>query len=136
MPAETLAETGRRIPVVRLFWEQVDWVRFPTARPFFFVYNSTQKNYNISWTKENKMSKISFHILRVGLAITFFWIGFMILEQPEAWGSYVAPWVADLLPIPIVEIMIGNAIFDIAIGPMLLLNIFFWLASFVGAVDL
>ena len=25
--------TGCSIPVVRLLWEQIDWVRFPAARP-------------------------------------------------------------------------------------------------------
>src|SRR5438132_1141601 len=25
-------DTGRRIPVVRLLWEQIDWVQFPAAR--------------------------------------------------------------------------------------------------------
>src|ERR1035437_1372627 len=26
--------SGCSIPVVRLLWEQIDWVRFPAARPF------------------------------------------------------------------------------------------------------
>ena len=30
---EFVAKTGCSIPVVRLLWEQVDWVRFPAARP-------------------------------------------------------------------------------------------------------
>ena len=28
-----LGVSGCRIPVVRLLWEQVDWVQFPAARP-------------------------------------------------------------------------------------------------------
>jgi hypothetical protein len=27
------SETGCRIPVVRLLWEQIDWVQFPAPRP-------------------------------------------------------------------------------------------------------
>ena len=29
-----LCISGRRIPVVRVLWEHVDWVRFPAARRF------------------------------------------------------------------------------------------------------
>jgi hypothetical protein len=33
------------------------------------------------------MIKTSFHILRVGLAITFLWIGVLIFKNPESWGG-------------------------------------------------
>ena len=32
--------SGCRIPVVRLLWEQVDWVQFPAARPRVKEYYS------------------------------------------------------------------------------------------------
>ena len=35
------------------------------------------------------MNRTSFHILRVGLAVTFLWIGILILKNPEAWGGYL-----------------------------------------------
>jgi len=73
------------------------------------------------------------HFLRVGLAVTFLWIGVLILKNPEAWGGYLQPWAAGLLPIPIGEAMIGVAILDITIGALLLLNIFTWLVAFIGA---
>ena len=82
------------------------------------------------------MSKTSFHILRVGLAITFLWIGILIFKQPEAWGGYLQPWAAGLLPVPIGEAMIGTAILDIAIGVLLLFDSFVWLAALIGAVHL
>ena len=82
------------------------------------------------------MNKISFHILRVGLAITFLWIGILILKQPEAWGGYLQPWVINLLPIPIGEIMIGTAILDILIGVFLLFDFFVWIAALVGLIHL
>ncbi len=82
------------------------------------------------------MNKTSFHILRIGLAITFLWIGVLIFKQPEAWGGYLQPWATDLLPIPIAQAMIGTAILDIMIGAMLLFNAFVWPVALVGAIHL
>lgn len=82
------------------------------------------------------MKKASFHIIRVGLAITFLWIGILILKQPGAWGGYLEPWAAGLLPIPIAQAMIGTAILDIIIGTLLLIDSFVWLAALVGAIHL
>lgn len=82
------------------------------------------------------MGKTSFHILRVGLAITFLWIGVLIFKQPEAWGGYLQPWAAGLLPVPVTQALIGTAILDIAIGAMLLVDSFVWLAALVGAVHI
>ena len=82
------------------------------------------------------MNKTSFHILRVGLAITFLWIGVLIFKQPEAWGGYLQPWAAGLLPVPIAQAMIGTAFLDIAIGALLLFDSFVWLAALVGAIHL
>lgn len=80
------------------------------------------------------MKSAPFHILRVGMAITFLWIGILILQNPEAWGRYLLPWARDFLLIPLKTAMIGTAIFDIVTGFLLLINRFtFWasaLASF------
>ena len=69
------------------------------------------------------MNKISFHILRIGLAVTFLWIGVLILRNPEAWSGYMRPWAAGLLPIPLAQAMTGTAILDIIIGVFLLINL-------------
>src|SRR3990167_6259306 len=82
------------------------------------------------------MNKTSFHILRVGLAITFMWIGVLIFKNPEAWGGYLQPWAAGLLPIPIAQAMTGTAILDITIGAFLLFDFLPWLAAFVGAIHI
>ncbi len=82
------------------------------------------------------MSNAAFHILRVGLAITFLWIGVFIFKNPEAWGGYLKPWAAGLLPIPIAQAMIFTAFLDIAIGALLLIGSFVWLAALVGAIHL
>ena len=82
------------------------------------------------------MKKTSLHFLRVGLAITFLWIGVLIFKNPEAWGGYLQPWAAGLLPIPLTQEMIGTAILDITIGALLLIDILTWLAALVGAIHL
>lgn len=82
------------------------------------------------------MKKTSFHFLRVGLAITFLWVGVLILKNPETWGGYLQPWAAGLLPIPIAQAMIGTAILDITIGAFLLINFLPWLVALVGAIHL
>ncbi|MBI4812290.1 hypothetical protein HY798_02480 [Candidatus Falkowbacteria bacterium] len=82
------------------------------------------------------MTKTSFHILRVGTAITFLWIGILIFKQPSAWGGFLQPWAAGLLPIPIEQAMIGTAILDIVIGGLLLLDSFVWFAALIGSVHL
>jgi uncharacterized membrane protein YphA (DoxX/SURF4 family) len=82
------------------------------------------------------MKKTSFHFLRVGLAITFLWVGVLILKNPEAWGGFLEPWAAGLLPVPLAQAMVGTAILDIVIGALLLVDIFTWLAALVGALHL
>lgn len=84
----------------------------------------------------DKATSNGVHFLRVGLAITFLWIGVLIFKNPEAWGGYLQPWAAGLLPIPIAQAMIGTAILDIIIGAFLLFNFLPWLAALVGAIHL
>jgi len=82
------------------------------------------------------MTKTAFHVLRIGTAITFLWIGFLIFQQPEAWGGYMSPWVVDLLPMSVEDTMRSTAILDIVIGFFLLINSFVWLAALVGTIHL
>lgn len=82
------------------------------------------------------MNKISFHILRIGLAVTFLWIGFLIFMEPEVWGGYLQPWVVGLLPVSVKVAMMGTALLDVLVGILLLLNFYTWLAAGVGALHL
>lgn len=80
--------------------------------------------------------KASHHILRVGMAITFIWIGVLILKSPESWGGYVQSWVMKLMPISINQALISTAFLDIAIGVFLLIDYFTWIAALVGTLHL
>ncbi|MBI2049923.1 MAG: DoxX family membrane protein [Candidatus Staskawiczbacteria bacterium] len=82
------------------------------------------------------MKTASFHILRVGMAITFLWIGVLIFKSPESWGGYLQPWVFKLLPVSLEQAMVSTAILDIVIGAFLLVDFLPWLAAFVGALHL
>jgi uncharacterized membrane protein YphA (DoxX/SURF4 family) len=82
------------------------------------------------------MKKPSFHILRVGLAITFLWIGILIFKNPEAWGGYIQPWAEKLLPMPIKDIMIGTAFLDMAIGFLLLIDVLVPWVALIGGLHL
>lgn len=82
------------------------------------------------------MNKSPYHILRVGVAITFIWIGVLIFKNPESWGGMILPWAANLLPVPLKTAMISTAILDIAVGFFLLIDVFTWLAAGLGALHL
>lgn len=82
------------------------------------------------------MKKTSFHIVRVGLAITFLWIGVLIIRQPEAWGGYLEPWAAGLVPVPLEQAMWGTAFLDIVIGILFLIDWKTWFAGLLAAVHL
>lgn len=82
------------------------------------------------------MTKLSFHILRVGMAITFIWIGVLILKSPESWGGYLQPWAVKLLPVPVSTALISTAILDILIGILLLIDQLTFAAALVGAIHI
>ena len=81
-------------------------------------------------------SSVAYHILRIGLGITFLWIGVLIFRSPEFWGGFLQPWAIDLLPVPLHEAMIGTAIVDILIGVAILINIGVWIAALIGSIHL
>ncbi|MBI2042029.1 MAG: DoxX family membrane protein [Candidatus Nealsonbacteria bacterium] len=82
------------------------------------------------------MSRISFHVLRIGAAITFLWIGILILSDPQGWTGFIRPWAADILPISLLKLMTSVAFFDIFAGIFLLVNYYTWLAALLGSFHL
>jgi len=82
------------------------------------------------------LSSIAYNALRLGLAITFIWIGVLIVLDPVAWGAFLKPWAIELLPLPLVTIVMATGILDIIIGGLLLFNFFPALAAAIGAIHL
>lgn len=78
----------------------------------------------------------AFHILRVGVAITFLWIGILIIKNPEGWSGLVQPWAAGLLPVPLKLAMTATAILDISVGLVLLAGFLSWAAALVASAHL
>lgn len=83
-----------------------------------------------------KLQNAALHIVRVGTGITFVWIGLLVFNNPEGWGSMIQPWAANLLPFGIKEAMITTAILDIVIGFLLLIDVFTAFAALLGALHL
>ncbi len=83
------------------------------------------------------MTKSSgYHILRVGMGLTFLWIGVLILQDPTFWGGFLKPWAVNLLPVPLHEAMISTAVLDILIGFFLLIDVVTWIAAAFGSIHL
>jgi uncharacterized membrane protein YphA (DoxX/SURF4 family) len=82
------------------------------------------------------MKTAAYHILRVGTAITFLWIGILILKDLDTWRSLIQPWAKNLMPLPIKHVMITTAILDLVVGFLLLIDTWVWLAALVGALHI
>lgn len=76
------------------------------------------------------------HVLRVGLGITFLWIGVLIFRDPQFWSGFIQPWVANLIPVPLESAMISTAILDVLVGLLLLVDVFTWAAALVATIHL
>lgn len=82
------------------------------------------------------MKMTSSRILRIGLAVTFIWIGLLIMKSPEAWASGIAPWARALIPGSIVMAMQATALLDVAVGALFLIDVWVWLAALIGAIHI
>ncbi|HXK38162.1 MAG TPA: hypothetical protein VJ579_03790 [Candidatus Paceibacterota bacterium] len=82
------------------------------------------------------MRKIPLHILRVGLAITFIWIGVLIIMQPLMWGGYIEGWASGLIPFATEPMMLVTGVIDIVIGALLALGVVIPLAAALGALHI
>ena len=79
----------------------------------------------------NQNFTTGYHILRVTLAITFIWIGVLIIKSPESWGGYLEPWAVSLLPVSIKTALLFTAVIDIIIGILFLID---WKTFWAGLI--
>lgn len=82
------------------------------------------------------MSNPAYHILRIALAVTFVWVGIMILRDPVSWGAFVDQWAVDLIPLELNRLMFATGVLDIAVGGLFLFNIFTRFAALLASVHL
>lgn len=83
-----------------------------------------------------KKSDLAHTILRVGLGITFVWLGTQIWQAPEAWAGFLQPWAAKLVPGDLTWMMKDTAILDIVLGFWLIIGKKVWLPAAIGAVHI
>ena|SRR3989338_3757146 len=79
---------------------------------------------------------MSWHILRLSLAITFLWIGYLIFRDPAFWGGFLPTWAVALVPFSLPTLMMMVAAFDALIGFFLLINRFTRFIALIAAVHL
>lgn len=82
------------------------------------------------------MTNASKLVLRVGIGITFLWIGILIFRDPTGWAAFIQPWAAKLIPGSIQTAMLQTAVLDMIIGVLLILGLWTWLASLLGVIHL
>lgn len=84
------------------------------------------------------MQRLSLLLLRTGLAVTFLWVGVLILGDITTWAHPILPWAKRLLTIggSLKPVMQLTAALDLLIGLALVLNMGTWIAALVGAVML
>ena len=82
------------------------------------------------------MRRTAYHILRLGLGVTFLYIGAQIWRAPEAWGGFIQPWALDIMPGSLVAIMKQSAVLDIIIGIWMIIGWRVWIPALLGTIHL
>jgi len=80
------------------------------------------------------MKSLSLPVLRIGLAISFIWVGILIFQDPISWGSLITPWAKNILFVPLGTFTTIVAVFDILIGVLLVLNFLPRIVSFLAVL--
>lgn len=78
----------------------------------------------------------AYHVLRMGMGITFLWIGILIVRDPAGWGGFLQPWVLKLLIMPVEQVMMVTAVLDMLIGLLFLIDTWTFAASFIASIHL
>ncbi len=82
------------------------------------------------------MNRTAFNLLRVGLAITFAWIGYLVINNPAGWATFIQPWALQYMPANVVGMMVLTGYLDIAAAIMMLIGPTVWIGALIGAVHL
>ncbi len=82
------------------------------------------------------MNLVAYRILRIGMGITFVYIGILIWQSPLSWGSFIQPWALKFLHFPLEQTMKVSAVFDVVIGAWLFFGTWARIAAFLAAAHL
>lgn len=75
-------------------------------------------------------------LLRIGIGITFVWIGSLIFRDPSGWATLISPWATAYIPGSLAMAMQETAVLDIVIGALLIIGVWTWLAALLGMLHL
>lgn len=75
-------------------------------------------------------------VLRIGLGITFVWIGTLIVQEPESWAGLIRTELTGFIPMDPATMMLETGIFDIIIGLMLIFGIWLWIAGLLAGLHM
>lgn len=75
-------------------------------------------------------------VLRIGLGITFIWIGTLIVQEPESWAGLIRTELTPFIPIDPATMMLDTGIFDIVIGLLLIFGVWLWAAGLLAALHM
>ncbi|PIR05038.1 MAG: hypothetical protein COV57_01155 [Candidatus Liptonbacteria bacterium CG11_big_fil_rev_8_21_14_0_20_35_14] len=82
------------------------------------------------------MKSLAYPILRLGLGITFVWMGVLIFQNPGIFGDIIASWATDFLVIDTTTVATIVAVVDVIIGALMIVNFWTRLAAIIGAIHL
>ncbi len=84
------------------------------------------------------MQRNALLLLRTGLAVTFLWVGVLILRDTSMWVYPMLPWAKQLLTVggSLKPVLQAVAVLDLVVGAALILNLGTWIAAVVGAMVL
>lgn len=94
------------------------------------------KALGILYAAPPSIRKVSFTVLRIGIGLTFVWIGVLIAANPDEWTKLIEPWVLAIVPFSAWHLMLGTAVLDMLIGLFLLTGYLVPLVALIAALHL
>ena len=82
------------------------------------------------------MRKSALLSLRLGLGITFIWIGWLIWSEPLLWGSFMQEWAQNKIPGSLEQFMKSTAIIDMLLGAWIIIGVRVKIAAFFASLHL
>ncbi|MDD4319549.1 MAG: hypothetical protein PHW10_04480 [Candidatus Peribacteraceae bacterium] len=84
----------------------------------------------------HSMQKHAFLVLRVGLGITFLWMGALVLLHPSVWANVIQPWARIGLGVPLRPLITAAGVIDLIAGASFLLNLWTWVPALLVSLKL
>ena len=80
-------------------------------------------------------SVLARHVLRIGLGLTFVWMGLLIWQSPELYAAFLSPWAQQFVGDSAVTLK-AVAAFDLVMGVLLISGLLTWVVALLVSVHL